>query len=257
MLKDYKMTTYILGDIHGEYQIMIKLLKKVNLIEFDDEGIVHWKEGCKDTLIQVGDMVDGCDGSISSFNLLKRLQAEAFKEGGEIVRLIGNHEIAYISPLKCTGMNDTTDLVLTDVIKQDVLDGKLKAVWLLDDWIISHAGFVNNTSKKIYNNYQLMMISNVILYNAVKNSNFESRLFNIGKSRGGLHNNPGIFWADWDKDKLTNIKQIVGHTSTGAIHFKGDHINVDCGISRRAQQVYEILKYENGGFEVIKLEGAI
>ena len=243
------MTTYILGDIHGEYEIFVKLLKKVNLIEVNDEGLPIWREGCTDTLIQVGDMIDGCNGSISCYNLLKRLQEEATKEGGTVIRLIGNHELGYLQGFKDNWIHPTTDLVLKDVIKQDVLDGTLVATHILDDIIISHAGYTDNLPMQEWS------AKDELTY-AVRYNDFSSDIFKIGTSRlkfGGTSEIAGIFWADWRYDRLDSIKQIVGHTSVGKIECRGNHINVDCGISRHAQKVYQILKYENNEFSVINL----
>jgi hypothetical protein len=263
------MATYILGDVHGEYQIMWDLLNKVGLLDThtSETGTENWvwKKGCKDTLIQVGDMIDGCNGSITSFMFLKRLQEEATKEGGKVIRLLGNHELAYISPIKCTGMDSNTALVLTDIIKQDVLHGHMNAYHLLDDYIITHSGIHKDMSKSIRINevgndkYTVRTVLfkeqnlNAVLFMAVGYNDFSHPIFNVGKSRGGLSDTPGIFWADWNKDALAPIKQIVGHTSMGGIIFKGKHINVDCGISRRVHKVYQILKYEDKEFEVITL----
>jgi hypothetical protein len=244
---------YILGDVHGEYDKMEALLKKAGLIEYNmDEDLYHWKSGCKNTLIQVGDMIDGCNNSIMSYNFLKRIQEEATTEGGEVIRLLGNHELAYISPIKCTGMDSNTDLALRDIIKQDILDKKIIACYVLDDYLISHAGFAPSVIEE-YGLYTETMVNNSLIC-SINNQDFRDVLFNIGESRGGLSDVAGIFWADWRRDQLAPIKQIVGHTSMGKITFEGDHINVDCGISRRSYNVYEILKYKNKAFEVISID---
>lgn len=251
------MTTYILGDIHGEYEKFVEILFHVNLVEYDDEGQVGWRSRCGDTLIQVGDMIDGADGSIACYNLLRRLQEEAQKEDGQVIRLIGNHELAYISPFKCTGMTTRTRIILTDTILLDVKRGTLVASCMLDDYIITHGGIHDNLlspwnviriTGKEFNDILVKDVTN----NSAHDKSWSHAMFNIGKSRGGIHDISGIFWADWFRDTLANIKQIVGHTSVGGIIVNKKHINVDCGISRWAHQVYEILKYENNKFEVIK-----
>jgi hypothetical protein len=248
-------SVYILGDIHGEYDAMIKLLDRAGLLDYDQDNIPHWKMDCKDKLIQVGDMIDGCGGSVKSYFFLKRLQREASEEGGKVIRLLGNHELAYVSPIKCSGMEDRTDHLLSEVIKEDILNGEIQASTYLNGYIVSHAGIADNEITRSYGKpVHIVDLCNIRLRSAVRYNDFSgNEMFHVGQSRGGEHAEGGIFWADWRQDRLKNIKQIVGHTSMGGIIINKKHINVDCGISRRAHSVYEILKYENKKFEILKL----
>jgi hypothetical protein len=248
------MATYVLGDIHGEFKLMVQMLSKVGLLVQDDSKGWVWRKDCKDTLIQVGDMIDGAPSTqcVASFRFLRGLQEQADEVGGKVIRLLGNHELAYISPLKCTGMDNITDIALTDIIKQDVIDKKIQACYIWNKHIISHAGFSINTIGE-YRLFTDTMINNALIC-SVKKQDFRDIIFNIGKSRGGLSDTPGIFWADWREDELVNIKQIVGHTSMGDIIIDDNHINVDCGFSRRAQGVASILKYDKDKFKIIYLE---
>ncbi|WP_461218107.1 metallophosphoesterase [Lapidilactobacillus salsurivasis] len=79
------MATYVISDIHGEYQRLMKLLKQ---IEFNDS----------DTLYLLGDMIDrGSQG-------LKILQF-AMKHQN-VIALMGNHEYMAIQPLNWLASND-------------------------------------------------------------------------------------------------------------------------------------------------------
>lgn len=75
------------GDIHGEYDGLVSILQRAELI---DEGS-HWIGGTT-TLVQTGDLFDRGVHLREVFELLMRLQQEAAAAGGRVVVLIGNHE---------------------------------------------------------------------------------------------------------------------------------------------------------------------
>lgn len=87
----------VVGDLHGDYDIFVKLLRKARLINAQ----LHWTG--KDTvLIQMGDVTDMKSRSaigdeygkeIKIYNLLIHLQEEASRQGGYVYILLGNHEI--------------------------------------------------------------------------------------------------------------------------------------------------------------------
>lgn len=99
-----------IGDLHGDYDLTIRVLKLAKLI--DDH--IKWIGG--DTyVVQVGDQVDNCrpyekkcnepdSGNLSSFSetsaedvrilkLFTELDEQAQKTGGAVISLLGNHEI--------------------------------------------------------------------------------------------------------------------------------------------------------------------
>lgn len=96
----------VIGDIHGDYIMMIEALKLGKLIDNNNNWI-----GGNTYVVQVGDQIDRCrplpgmtcdnpkattddegsDGKILKF--LSNLNIEARKTGGAIINLLGNHEI--------------------------------------------------------------------------------------------------------------------------------------------------------------------
>ncbi|MFC1855626.1 metallophosphoesterase, partial [Thermodesulfobacteriota bacterium] len=84
------MKTYILGDVHGAHKRCLEILHGVNIV--DKSG--GWTRGLTDRLIQVGDLVDRGEMPYEAFMLFRELQEEARREGGEVVRLLGNHELS-------------------------------------------------------------------------------------------------------------------------------------------------------------------
>lgn len=90
-----------IGDLHGDYQVFLKVLKMCKLI--NDAG--NWIGGTT-TLIQMGDTLDGkrpdvtlspefikIPGELQIFEKIIKLKAQATKHGGNVISLLGNHEL--------------------------------------------------------------------------------------------------------------------------------------------------------------------
>jgi hypothetical protein len=82
------------GDIHGDYDAFIEILKGTELIDKK----LHWTGG-KTHLVQIGDVLDRGDYAKEIFDLLMKLETEAEKAGGKVHMLIGNHEELNITGL--------------------------------------------------------------------------------------------------------------------------------------------------------------
>ena len=76
------------GDVHGDYETFVRVLQQVGLLDED----LGWSGGDA-TLVQTGDFTDKGDDVRAVMDLLMRLQDEAATSGGEVVVLLGNHEI--------------------------------------------------------------------------------------------------------------------------------------------------------------------
>jgi hypothetical protein len=76
-----------IGDIHGEYEGLVSILREIGLVDQEN----HWIGG-NATLVQTGDFVDRGAGVRQVMDLLMRLQMEAPAQGGRVVVLLGNHE---------------------------------------------------------------------------------------------------------------------------------------------------------------------
>lgn len=97
----YKMVEKIvvIGDIHADYEILLAILKKANLINDKLEWI-----GGKTYLVMIGDLVDGKaridkwngDSDIKVINFLEKLMKQAKKKKGDVIILLGNHEFMNI-----------------------------------------------------------------------------------------------------------------------------------------------------------------
>ncbi len=76
-----------IGDIHGAYDNLVRVLQNANLI---DEKL-RWVGGAAH-LVQNGDMVDRGPYSRKAMDLLMKLEDKAVDAGGRVHVLIGNHE---------------------------------------------------------------------------------------------------------------------------------------------------------------------
>jgi len=76
-----------IGDIHGDYEAFIDILKGTRLIDKK----LHWTGG-KTHLVQIGDVLDRGEYAKEIFDLMMKLEKEAEEAGGKLHMLIGNHE---------------------------------------------------------------------------------------------------------------------------------------------------------------------
>lgn len=254
-LRSNRVKTYILGDIHGEYERCADILLRAGIIDEEDK----WKRGLEVTLIQVGDVIDRGKKPIESFKLIRDIQEQAAEEGGKVLRLLGNHELSMIGGPLIPGRSRSADYILADVIKQDIIDGKITAAYLLDEWVVVHAGIIPEISES-RNVSELVEEFNKKLINAVMSDDFSDEIFGVGRSRGG-YGKPGIFWADYDIDLLPYedglIKQIVGHSPPHVLDPEikkspnGRIINIDIGMCDMYGGHKGILIYEDKKFDSI------
>lgn len=97
-----------IGDVHGDFDYLIHLLKIARVIDNDYEWI-----GGNTYVIQLGDQIDNCRpyynhcsdkdatpndkaSDIQIINFLGDLHDEALRQGGAVISLLGNHEILNI-----------------------------------------------------------------------------------------------------------------------------------------------------------------
>ncbi|MEO5952493.1 MAG: metallophosphoesterase [Chloroflexia bacterium] len=82
---------YVMGDVHGYYERIVDLLREQGLLNPQ----LKWS-GDNSTLVFMGDYTDrGTDG-IGVIELIMRLEQEARQAGGEVLGLLGNHEICFL-----------------------------------------------------------------------------------------------------------------------------------------------------------------
>ena len=96
-----------IGDIHGALNGLREILRKAMLIDQKDRWV-----GGDATLVQTGDFLDRGPGATKVAELLMELQKQAPEQGGEVIVLLGNHEI-----LNLLGdLRDVTKYILRNFI---------------------------------------------------------------------------------------------------------------------------------------------
>lgn len=78
----------VVGDVHGAYAPFAAILEVAGVASADG----HWVGG-KTQLVQLGDVLDRGHDERRSLDLLMTLDAEAKAAGGDVVTILGNHEI--------------------------------------------------------------------------------------------------------------------------------------------------------------------
>jgi hypothetical protein len=79
------------GDVHGDFDDFCLILKRAGLVDEQNRWI-----GGSATLVQTGDLVDRGPKGREAMDLLMGLEKEAAKAGGQVLPLLGNHEVMNI-----------------------------------------------------------------------------------------------------------------------------------------------------------------
>lgn len=77
-----------IGDLHGDLESARRALRLAGAIDPADRWI-----GGKLVVVQTGDLIDRGDDDRKILDLFERLKGDAKRDGGEVVALVGNHEI--------------------------------------------------------------------------------------------------------------------------------------------------------------------
>ena len=216
------MATYVTSDIHGEYDLFIRLIENIQL-KYDD------------TLYVLGDMVDRGPHPIKT--LLKLMEMP------NVLCLVGNHELMATECLDFL-MQEITDTALESLDEQ-MLDNLVTWQYNGSRTTIEEFRQLNRTTQAEIIEY----IKDFLIYEELKVSDKDYLLVH-----GGLGNfYPGkdieeysikeLLWdrAEYDITYFSEKYVITGHTPTQDIPgnpnpgyiFKGNnHIALDCGCNR-------------------------
>jgi len=114
------------SDIHGEYDALVDLLVKSNIID----GDLHWSWDDGHLVID-GDVFDRGSKVTECLWLLYRLELEARRVGGRVHVLLGNHEIMvlqrdlrYVNEKYVNGIASMTSINYTDLYGPDMEIGR-------------------------------------------------------------------------------------------------------------------------------------
>ncbi|MGB2578496.1 hypothetical protein AAIR98_000415 [Elusimicrobium simillimum] len=257
MVKNINKSTIIVGDVHGHYDELVLILRSAELID----AKLRWCGGAS-TLIQMGDLIDKGPQSDQVYQLTDALQGQAALAGGEVVRIIGNHELELImGNFVISELGRTAAQHYQEDLIKCVLNGKFKAAYHKHGLLFTHAGVCG----KLLNVFKMQLgalseakvatLINSIFTNCVKHGFYKHPIFNISISRGGRDKYGGIFWEDLQDLYLSfprsPLKQVVGHTMVDEVVINADKniIATDVGMHRLIQY----LKIENNNMEIVTL----
>lgn len=232
------------GDVHGQFEGLVRILRHAKLI--DDQQ--HWCGG-HNRLVQMGDILDRGPFSLKVDALLERLQLEALATGGEVIRLVGNHELELMMEnYLITEFQREQAMQIREHMLGQVLAGDLKAAYAYKGFLFTHAG----VTRKLFRIFKLQLddpsaanvaiLINLIFKESIKHSFFKHPIFNISISRKGPDHFGGIFWEDLE-DLIASypqgspIWQVFGHTpvETVVIDRMLNMIALDVGMHRKLQ----------------------
>ncbi|KAI9226436.1 MAG: Metallo-dependent phosphatase-like protein [Piptocephalis tieghemiana] len=78
-----------IGDLHGDFDSAMRTFRMAGVV---DEKL-HWAGGSEMIFVQTGDIVDRGPDTIRLYTTLERLRQEAEEAGGEVIQVLGNHEL--------------------------------------------------------------------------------------------------------------------------------------------------------------------
>ncbi|KAG5498831.1 hypothetical protein JKF63_03120 [Porcisia hertigi] len=142
-----------IGDLHGDYEQSISVLRLTRLIDNSN----HWI-GEDALLIQLGDILDVGPDDIRIVRYLMKLQVEAQAKGGDVVQLLGNHELRNFrgdytavskASLAASGGESGRDLLLSNASDVGVYLRTRKAIFHHGPFLFMHGGFSTATASMI------------------------------------------------------------------------------------------------------------
>ena len=133
-----------IGDLHGDLNATRAALRAAGAVDDHDKWI-----GGDLAIVQTGDVLDRGDDESKILELLERLAVDAHASGGQVIRLLGNHELMnaagdfrYVTPGGARDFGGDREHALGPggaVAKQLA---KYDIVAIVGDTVFSHAGVV-------------------------------------------------------------------------------------------------------------------
>ncbi|MEY2565100.1 MAG: hypothetical protein QOH88_3293 [Verrucomicrobiota bacterium] len=160
---------FAISDLHGHVMGLMRILRGAGLAEYDHSvpGEWVWKGG-NAVLVVVGDLIDNkvqsngifqTDGSLAVIGILRKLQALAAHDGGQVIVTMGNHEAEFLADWN----GDKTARFRDELTAASKTDPDLNpervancqgdlGQWLcqlpvaarVGEWFFAHAGYTKN-----------------------------------------------------------------------------------------------------------------
>jgi len=247
-----------LGDIHGDHEHLISILRHAKLIDEENNWI-----GTDSILVQMGDIIDRGSETLKAYNTLLDLREQAKKKGGEVNIILGNHEILALQGNHLyTSLGDFNSFggveALEEAFNPDAKIGKfvrqeMNITMIIADSLFVHGGItpehipdgiekLNQVTREILLDTPTVDELYELYLNNVSHPIFANKIFDTGSgpicSKTFSNGDEREICSQLEETlRLTNTKRmIVGHTVQpyGKIRTKCNNkfIAIDIGISR-------------------------
>ena len=206
-----------IGDVHGSFEGLTEILRQTGLTS--SAFACQWRPEVENTiLVQVGDIVDRGNGTLSVWRCLQSLQQSARNaHGSEVVRLIGNHDIWWLeNQIHNRNFNTDTPEVISEVasgMKEGILNGNIVGSHVLRvqgmPVFFTHAGWrpemLSRVEEKLpsghsdpedVSSYVNRRVRETVETCRESTCSFTDELFQAGAERGG-RDLGGPFWTDY------------------------------------------------------------
>ncbi|EXI84566.1 MAG: Calcineurin-like phosphoesterase [Candidatus Accumulibacter regalis] len=152
---DTTETVFAVGDPHGDPVRLAGVLAAAMLTESTATAPdqVKWTGG-KSVLVVTGDMIDKWTDSLGVIALLRALQTDAARQGGQVIVTMGNHEAEFLAnPLGKKTREFANELRAAKIDPVEVASCQgdvgqflcaLPIAVRVNDWFFSHGGNTNN-----------------------------------------------------------------------------------------------------------------
>lgn len=217
--------TFIISDVHGDYQNLLKALRNAGII--DKHG--NRQLARRHRLYSIGDLAN-CSGDTfpGDFACLSLV--------GTVIdaMVIGNHEIQYFDP-ENTWTNFYYFEKLSEILHHLNDTHRIWPALSINGYLVSHAG----VHKKLGFPDAKSVVGKAS-YEWV-DKNYHHWLFSsCGYARGGRSPFGGLVWCDWKKEFQSDFPQIVGHSSGKTIRINNGSMCIDTGKGSKLPTIIEI-----------------
>jgi len=211
--------TYIVSDIHGDYEALVKVLLDADLlVDKPGRGLVKRRDAF---VCQIGDLANCVYNSVQDDLKCLNLVASGLID----MMLVGNHEIPYFDPNNTfSGFHHS--YVVSQTLWELYVKEKIQPCLLIGDTLVTHAGITRSqlgetTAKSVADKLEELW----------RGKHFSHHWFSdCGRARWGNAETGGVLWCDFDDEfEPTDFPQIVGHTPQG-LHIKGNALCIDSAV---------------------------
>ncbi len=255
-----------LSDIHGQYDIAIKVLKNNKVIDKN----LNWSFG-KGHLVIVGDIFDRGDKVTETLWFIYKLEEQAQKSGGKVHYLLGNHEymvlhndLRYLHT-KYIKSSKLLAIPFPKLIDKNTILGRWlrskSTIITINDKLFVHGGI----SKEFISNGFNIDDTNRLMRESIDRKKEEMKTVPFYKKYYGT-NGPiwyrGYFKEGFNEHELNNLLRqlnvnhiIVGHTSQNEVMQLFDKKIIVVDSSIKNGKYGEILIIKNNKFIRKTIEG--